>query len=133
MYFLVSERSKILGHNFCYNFYHNSLIWQFMSGKVKIMVGSQLYHSWLTMWVNCGKNYDPSITLERMFVGGVFMIWTKFLSKLVWRDFINSSYISILNVNFENLTIRLYVLIIFFIFAKFQEVQRLITISSYKC
>ena len=33
--------------------------------------------------------------------------------------FPNSSYIFILSVNFENLTIRLHVLIIFFILAKF--------------
>ena len=37
------------------------------------------------------------------------------------RNSMNSSYISILSVNFENLTVRLYVLIIFFVHVKFQE------------
>ena len=45
----------------------------------------------------------------------------------------NSSYISILSVNFENLTVRLHVLIIFFMHVKFQEDQRSIAISSNKC
>ena len=45
----------------------------------------------------------------------------------------NSSYISILRMNFENLTIRLHVLIIFFMHVKFQEDQKLITIPSNKC
>ena len=46
------------------------------------------------------------------------------------RDSINLSYISILSVNFENLTVRLHVLIIFFMHVKFQEDQRSIAISS---
>ena len=45
----------------------------------------------------------------------------------------NSSYISILRMNFENLTIRLHVLIIFFMHVKFQEDKKLITIPSNKC
>ena len=45
----------------------------------------------------------------------------------------NYSYISILSVNFENLTVRLYVLIIFFIHVKFQEDQKSIVISSNIC
>ena len=46
------------------------------------------------------------------------------------RNFINLSYISILSVNFKNLTVRLHVLIIFFMHVKFQENQRSIAISS---
>ena len=46
------------------------------------------------------------------------------------RNSINLSYISILSVNFENLTVRLHVLIIFFMHVKFQEDQRSIAISS---
>ena len=75
----------------------------------------------------------------------------KFLSKLIWRETLffflnkvslqtslkrnstNSSYISILSVNFENLTVTLHVLIIFFMQVKFQEDQRSIAISSNKC
>ena len=49
------------------------------------------------------------------------------------RNSTNFLYISILNVNFENLTVRLYVLIIFFMHVKFQEDQRSIAISSNKC
>ena len=45
----------------------------------------------------------------------------------------NCSYsFSLLNVNFENITIGFYVLIIFFIFAKFQENQRSIALLSIK-
>ena len=39
------------------------------------------------------------------------------------RNSTNSLYISILSVNFENLTVRLHVLIIFFMHVKFQENQ----------
>ena len=44
----------------------------------------------------------------------------------------NLSYIFILSVNFENLTIRLNVLIIFFMFVNFQEDQRSIAMLSKK-
>ena len=50
--------------------------------------------------------------------------------------FLNSppfSYIFILGVYFKNLTIRLYVLIIFFILVKFEKIQKSIVISSNKC
>jgi len=40
------------------------------------------------------------------------------------RNPTNSSYIFILSMNFENLTIRLHVIIIFFILVKFLENQR---------
>ena len=46
------------------------------------------------------------------------------------RNISNFSFIFILSVNFENLTIRLQILIIYFLFAKFQEEQRSIVISS---
>ena len=49
------------------------------------------------------------------------------------RNPTNSSYIFVLNVNFENLTVRLYVLITSLILTKFQENQRLIVMSSNKC
>ena len=45
----------------------------------------------------------------------------------------NFLYIFLLYVNFENLTIRLHVLIIFSLLAKFQENKKSITISSVKC
>ena len=45
----------------------------------------------------------------------------------------NLSYIFILSVKFENLTIGLHVLIISFMLAKFQEDQRSIAMSSNKC
>ena len=45
----------------------------------------------------------------------------------------NLSYIFILSVKFENLTIGLHAFIIFFMLAKFQEDQRLIAMSSNKC
>ena len=45
----------------------------------------------------------------------------------------NLSYIFILNVKFENLTVGLYVLIISFMLAKFQEDQISIVMSSNKC
>ena len=45
----------------------------------------------------------------------------------------NLSYIFILNVKFENLTVGLHVLIISFMLAKFQEDQILIVMSSNKC
>ena len=49
------------------------------------------------------------------------------------RNSTNYSYISILSVNFENLIVRLHVLIIFFLHVKFQEDQKSIAISSNKC
>ena len=49
------------------------------------------------------------------------------------RNSLNFSYIFILSVNFENLTVGLHVLIISFIIAKFQENQRSIAISPNKC
>ena len=39
------------------------------------------------------------------------------------RNSTNSLHISILSMNFKNLTVRLYILIIFFIHVKFQEDQ----------
>ena len=45
----------------------------------------------------------------------------------------NLSYVFILSVKFENLTIGLHVFIIFFMLAKFQEDQRSIAMSSNKC
>ena len=45
----------------------------------------------------------------------------------------NLSYIFILNVKFENLTVGLHVLIISFMLAKFQEDQISIVMSSNKC
>ena len=49
------------------------------------------------------------------------------------RNSTNLSYIFILSVNFENLTVRLHVLITSLMLTKFQENQRLITMSSNKC
>ena len=48
------------------------------------------------------------------------------------RNPTNSSYIFILSVNFENLTVRLHVLITSLMLTKFQENQRSITMSSNK-
>ena len=45
----------------------------------------------------------------------------------------NFSYIFILSVNFENLTIGLQVLIISFVLTKFKEDKKLIAMSSNKC
>ena len=44
----------------------------------------------------------------------------------------NSSCIFLLSENFENLTVELHVLILFFMLAKFQEDQRSIAMSSNK-
>ena len=60
----------------------------------------------------------------------VFWVNKVFLQTSLEKNSTNFSYISILNVNFENLTIRLHILIIFFMLAKFQENQRSISISS---
>ena len=49
------------------------------------------------------------------------------------RNPTNSSYIFILSVNFENLTVRLHDLITSKMLTKFQENQRSITMSSNKC
>ena len=49
------------------------------------------------------------------------------------RNSTNSSYIFILSVNFENLIVKLHVLIISLMLTKFQENQRSITMSSNKC
>ena len=43
--------------------------------------------------------------------------------------FLNSIYIYILDVNFENITVELHILIISFMFAKFQRDQR--SINNY--
>ena len=43
--------------------------------------------------------------------------------------FLNSIYIYILDVNFENITVKLHILIISFMFAKFQRDQR--SINNY--
>ena len=45
----------------------------------------------------------------------------------------NLSYIFILSVKFENLTVGLYVVIVSFILAQFQKDQRSIALSSNKC
>ena len=60
----------------------------------------------------------------------VFLMNKVSLQTSLERNSINLSYISILSVNFENLTVRLHVLIIFFMHVKFQEDQRSIAISS---
>ena len=49
------------------------------------------------------------------------------------RNPTNSSYIFVLNVNFENLTVRFYVFITSLMLTKFQENQRSIVMSSNKC
>ena len=49
------------------------------------------------------------------------------------RNPTNSSYIFVLNVNFENLTVRLYVFFTSLMLTKFQENQRSIVMSSNKC
>ena len=49
------------------------------------------------------------------------------------RNPTNSSYIFILSVNFENLTVELHVLVTSIIIIKFQENQRSIAMSSNKC
>ena len=49
------------------------------------------------------------------------------------RNLTNSSYIFILSVNFENLTVRLHVLITSKMLTKFQENQRSIAMPSNKC
>ena len=49
------------------------------------------------------------------------------------RNPTNSSYIFILSVNFENLTVKLHILITSKMLTKFQENQRSITMSSNKC
>ena len=49
------------------------------------------------------------------------------------RNPTNSSYIFVLNVNFENLTVRLYVFITSLMLTKFQENQKSIVMSSNKC
>ena len=46
---------------------------------------------------------------------------------------VSLQYIFILSVKFENLTVRLHVLIISFVLAKFQKDQRSIGMSSNKC
>ena len=55
--------------------------------------------------------------------------------KLVWMSENSSNffYIFLLNVNYKNLTVGLYVFIISFILAKFQENQKSIVMSSIKC
>ena len=49
------------------------------------------------------------------------------------KNLTNSSYIFILNINFENLTVRLHILITFLILIKFQENQISIVMSLNKC
>ena len=62
-------------------------------------------------------------------------IQKRFLSKLIWKKTLQTFffYIFCLDVKFENLTVRLYVLIISSMLAKFQEDQRLIAIKSMTC
>ena len=56
-----------------------------------------------------------------------------FLFKLVWRKILQTPLIFfLLVVIFENLTVKLYILIISSMFVKFQEDQRLIAMSSIK-
>ena len=54
------------------------------------------------------------------------------LQIILERNPTNSSYIFVLSVNFENLTVRLNVLITSLMLTKFQENQRLIAMSSNK-
>ena len=55
------------------------------------------------------------------------------MTSVLERNLTNSSYIFILSVNFENLTVILHVLITFLMLTKFQEDQRSIAMSSNKC
>ena len=69
-----------------------------------------------------------------MFSCGLVLVKNKVsLQTSLERNPTNSSYIFILNVNFENLTVRLHVLITSLILTKFQENQKSIAISSNKC
>ena len=56
-----------------------------------------------------------------------------YLQTSLERNPTNSLYIFTLSVNFENLTIRLHVLITFLMLTKFQEYQRSIAMSFNKC
>ena len=62
------------------------------------------------------------------------IIWNKVSLQIsLERNPTSSSYIFILSVNFENLTVRLHVLITSKMLTKFQENQRSIAMSSNKC
>ena len=71
---------------------------------------------------------------ETIFLGSTYLQSNKvYLQTSLERNFRNFSYVFILSVNFKNLTVRLHILIIFFMHVKFQEDQRSIAISSNKC
>ena len=56
-----------------------------------------------------------------------------FLQTTLERNLTNLSYIFILSVNFENLTVKLHVLITSLMLTKFQENQISVAMSSNKC
>ena len=63
----------------------------------------------------------------------IYEKFEEFLSKLIWKkNLLNFLYIFILSVNFENLTVGLYVLILFFMLIKFQKDQKSIAMSLNK-
>ena len=56
-----------------------------------------------------------------------------FIFKLIWRETpLNSSYIFLLDMNFENVIVGLHVLIISSMLSKFWENKKSITMSSIK-
>ena len=54
---------------------------------------------------------------------------TKFLSKLVWREVSNFSYISFLGLNFKNLTFEFHASYVFIMYIKFHSNWILFTIQ----
>ena len=87
------------------------------------------YAVFSSLWLSWKKLKE-----ETFFPGFIYLQSIKiYFQTSLERNSINFLYISILSVDFENLTVRLHVLIIFFMHVKFQENQRLIAISSNKC
>ena len=80
----------------------------------------ELYEAWLVPKQKINKRKGE--------VGGVVIEKVSIQTNLK-RNLPNSFYIFLLDMNFENLTTGLYVLIIFSIFAKFQKGQRSIPIQ----
>ena len=74
---------------------------------------------WQTFW------FRQDINLK------VIDLRTKFLSKLVWRETIQTSHISFfLGVNFENLTVKFHVTYVLNMHIKFHSNRMLFTIRS---
>ena len=102
--------------------------------KLKVLTHELSSSSYIYFQIKRKKKRTCRIKFYMPKVSEITSILNKvFLQTSLERNPINSSYIFILSVNFENLTVRLHVLITSLMLTKFQENQRSIAMLLNKC